>query len=546
MKKRIVRGLSVPQAIIECVKQERISHLFGVPGESYLPLLDALYDEPTLQFISARHEGGAAFMAEAYAKASGKPGVVLATRGVGAANLAIGVHTARQDSTPLVVLLGQVHRRFRGREGFQEVELDEWFRPLAKWAVEITDPERVPELVQRAFRVAKTGRPGPVVVSIPEDVFTATVAEAVLLAMDAPCPAPADDEVKRIEAALAAARRPLIVAGGGVKRARAEQALRRVAEQYSLPVAAAFRRHDVFPHDHRLYVGHLGLGAPAAVVETAKQADLILAIGTRLSEVTTQDYTWPLPHQTLIHIDIDEEALGKVFSADVAVAADAREALCALSGRQIVPSWNEWVLARRRAYEETARRPQPPRNVQEAIIAELQAQLPDDGVITNDAGNFAGWLHTFFSFKEQHLYIGPTSGAMGYGLPAAIGAKLVHPERPVVSLSGDGGFLMTAAELETASRYGVPVISLVFNNRMYGTIRMYQELQFPGRVVGSGLGAVSFAKLAMALGANGVTVGTVDEFAAAFKQALAAAKPTVIEVMTEPEQLSVTMRLPDR
>ncbi|MBB6283472.1 thiamine pyrophosphate-dependent enzyme [Geobacillus subterraneus] len=546
MKKRIVRGLSVPQAIVECVKQEGVSHLFGVPGESYLPLLDALYDEPTLQFISARHEGGAAFMAEAYAKASGKPGVVLATRGVGAANLAIGVHTARQDSTPLVVLLGQVHRRFRGREGFQEVELDEWFRPLAKWAVEITDPERVPELVQRAFRVAKTGRPGPVVVSIPEDVFTATVAEAVLLAMDAPRPAPADDEVKRIEAALAAARRPLIVAGGGVKRARAEQALRRVAEQYSLPVAAAFRRHDVFPHDHRLYVGHLGLGAPAAVVETAKQADLILAVGTRLSEVTTQDYTWPLPHQTLIHIDIDEEALGKVFSADVAVAADAREALCALSGRQIVPSWNEWVLGRRRVYEETARRPQPPRNVQEAIIAELQAQLPDDGVITNDAGNFAGWLHTFFSFKEQHLYIGPTSGAMGYGLPAAIGVKLVHPERPVVSLSGDGGFLMTAAELETASRYGVPVISLVFNNRMYGTIRMYQELQFPGRVVGSGLGEVSFAKLAMALGANGVTVGTVDEFAAAFKQALAAAKPTVIEVMTEPEQLSVTMRLPGR
>ncbi|MED4919073.1 thiamine pyrophosphate-binding protein, partial [Geobacillus thermodenitrificans] len=218
MKKRVMRGLSVPQAIVECLKQERISHLFGVPGESYLPLLDALYDEPTLQFISARHEGGAAFMAEAYAKASGKPGVVLATRGVGASNLAIGVHTARQDSTPLVVLLGQVHRRFRGREGFQEVELDEWFRPLAKWAVEITDPERVPELVQRAFRVAKTGRPGPVVVSIPEDVFASTVAEAVLMTMDVPRPAPADDEVKRIEAALAAARRPLIVAGGGVTR----------------------------------------------------------------------------------------------------------------------------------------------------------------------------------------------------------------------------------------------------------------------------------------------------------------------------------------
>ncbi|AGT30775.1 acetolactate synthase [Geobacillus genomosp. 3] len=544
MTKRVMRGLSVPRAMIECFKQEGISHLFCVPGESYLPLLDALYDEPTLQLISARHEGGAVFMAEAYAKASGKPGVVLATRAVGAANLAIGVHTARQDSTPLVVFLGQVHRRFRGREGFQEVELDEWFRPLAKWAVEVDDPERVPELVQRAFRVAKTGRPGPVVVSIPEDVFTETVAEAVLMAMDAPRPAPAEEKLRQIEAALAAARRPLIVAGGGVKRARAEQPLRLVAEQYSLPVAAAFRRHDVFPHDHPLYVGHLGLGAPAAVVETARSADLLLAVGTRLSEVTTQDFTWPLPHQTLIHIDIDGEALGKVFPADIAVMADAREALLALLGRNIAPSWSEWAAARRRAYEATAMLPQPPRNIQEAVIAVLQAELPDDGVITNDAGNFVGWLHTFFPFRDRHVYIGPTSGAMGYGLPAAIGAKLAEPKRVVVSLSGDGGFLMTAAELETASRYGIPVISLVFNNRMYGTIRMHQELHFPRRVIASELGEVSFAKLATALGADGVTVKTGDEFAAAFKQALTAVKPTVIEIMTEPEQLSVAMRLP--
>ncbi|MGP3561872.1 thiamine pyrophosphate-dependent enzyme [Geobacillus sp. BK01] len=544
MTKRVMRGLSVPRAMIECFKQEGISHLFCVPGESYLPLLDALYDEPTLRLISARHEGGAVFMAEAYAKASGKPGVVLATRAVGAANLAIGVHTARQDSTPLVVFLGQVHRRFRGREGFQEVELDEWFRPLAKWAVEIDDPERVPELVQRAFRVAKTGRPGPVVVSIPEDVFTETVAEAVLMAMDAPRPAPAEEKLRQIEAALAAARRPLIVAGGGVKRARAEQPLRLVAEQYSLPVAAAFRRHDVFPHDHPLYVGHLGLGAPAAVVETARSADLLLAVGTRLSEVTTQDFTWPLPHQTLIHIDIDGEALGKVFPADIAVMADAREALLALLGRNIAPSWSEWAAARRRAYEATAMLPQPPRNIQEAVIAVLQAELPDDGVITNDAGNFVGWLHTFFPFRDRHVYIGPTSGAMGYGLPAAIGAKLAEPKRVVVSLSGDGGFLMTAAELETASRYGIPVISLVFNNRMYGTIRMHQELHFPRRVIASELGEVSFAKLATALGADGVTVKTGDEFAAAFKQALTAVKPTVIEIMTEPEQLSVAMRLP--
>lgn len=544
MTKRVMRGLSVPRAMIECFKQEGISHLFCVPGESYLPLLDALYDEPTLRLISARHEGGAVFMAEAYAKASGKPGVVLATRAVGAANLAIGVHTARQDSTPLVVFLGQVHRRFRGREGFQEVELDEWFRPLAKWAVEIDDPERVPELVQRAFRVAKTGRPGPVVVSIPEDVFAETVAEAVLMAMDAPRPAPAEEELRQLEAALAAARRPLIVAGGGVKRARAERALRLVAEQYSLPVAAAFRRHDVFPHDHPLYVGHLGLGAPAAVVETARSADLLLAVGTRLSEVTTQDYTWPLPHQTLIHIDIDGEALGKVFPADIAVMADAREALLALLGRNIAPSWSEWAAARRRAYEATATLPQPPRNIQEAVIAVLQAELPDDGVITNDAGNFAGWLHTFFPFGGRHVYIGPTSGAMGYGLPAAIGAKLAAPERAVVSLSGDGGFLMTAAELETASRYGIPVISLVFNNRMYGTIRMHQELHFPRRVIASELGEVSFAKLAAALGADGVTVKTGDEFASAFKQALTAVKPTVIEIITEPEQLSVAMRLP--
>jgi acetolactate synthase I/II/III large subunit len=540
MVKQTIRSITAAKAIVHCLKREDISHVFCVPGESYLPLMDAIFDEPSIQLISARHEGGASFMAEGYAKASGKPGVVLATRGVGGANLAIGVHTARQDSTPMIVFLGQVHSHFRGREGFQEVDLDRFFQPLAKWAVEIREAERIPELVQRAFRIAQTGRPGPVVISLPEDIFLQDIAEAVISDVGMPRPAPNAEDVRSVQEVLQRAKRPVVIAGGGVKLAKAQQLLRLFAEKYSIPVAAAFRRHDVFPNGHPLYVGHLGLGTPKSIIETVKQADVVIAIGTRLSEVTTQDYRLLSPDQTLIHIDIDSDVLGKVYPPDISILADCKETLLKLLEIAVQPSWRDWAAARRKQYEQVSALPTEKRNLNEAIIASLQEHLPNDAIITNDAGNFAGWLHTFFQFTEEHTYIGPTSGAMGYGMPAAIGAKLAFPERVVVSLSGDGGFMMTMQELETAARYHIPIISIVFNNCMYGTIRMHQELHFPKRVIGTDLGHVSFAELAKCLNANGIRVETEDQFNRALIQSFNETKPTVIEVMTDPNQISVT------
>lgn len=538
--KQTIRNITAAKAIVHCLKREGISHIFCVPGESYLPLMDAIFDEPSLQLISARHEGGASFMAEGYAKAAGKPGVMLATRGVGAANLAIGVHTAKQDSTPMVVFLGQVHSHFRGREGFQEVDLDRFFQPIAKWTVEIREAERIPELVQRAFRIARTGRPGPVVISLPEDIFLQDIGEAVVSDVDVPRPAPSAEDVRSVQEILQRAKRPVVIAGGGVKLAKAEQLLRLFAEKYSIPVVAAFRRHDVFPNDHPFYVGHLGLGTPKPIIETVKQADAVIAIGTRLSEVTTQDYRLLSPDQTLIHIDIDSDVLGKVYPPDISILADCKETLLKLLEIAVQPSWHDWAAARRKQYEQASALPAEKRNFNEAIIASLQRHLPNDAIITNDAGNFAGWLHAFFQFTEKQVYIGPTSGAMGYGMPAAIGAKLAFPERIVVSLSGDGGFMMTMQELETAARYHIPIISIVFNNSMYGTIRMHQELHFPKRVIGTDLGDVSFAELAKCLNATGIRVETEDQFTRALIQSFNETKPTVIEVMTDPNQISVT------
>ncbi|MCX8002574.1 MAG: thiamine pyrophosphate-binding protein [Anoxybacillus mongoliensis] len=528
--------MNVAEAIVQCLKSEDISHVFCVPGESYLPILDALFSEKKIQLISARHEGGAAFMAEGYAKASGKVGVVMATRAVGATNAAIGIHTAKQDSTPMVVLLGQVARAFLGREGFQEVDVEAFFRPLAKWAVEIDNAKRVPELLTRAFRIAQTGRPGPVVVSLPEDILHEQIHDVKFSKTFVPKPALNEEDIQRIEQLLQSAKRPIVIAGGGVIRSKATDVLRLFAEKWSLPVMASFRRHDVFPNDHFLYVGHLGLGTHRAIIETVEQADVVLAIGTRLSEVTTQDYRL-LSTQQLIHIDIDYDVIGVTYSPHIGIVSDAKEALKRLLTIKLQPTWATWTKKRREVYEQISSIPRVKRNVNEIVIDTLQRLLPPESIITNDAGNFASWLHSFFQF-QQHTYIGPTSGAMGYGLPAAIGAKLAHPHRPVVSLSGDGGFMMTMQELETAVRYHIPLISIVFNNQMYGTIRMYQEMRYPNRVIGTDLSNISFADVAHSLGADGMRVEKGEQFSNALTTALQNNKPTVIEVMTDPHVLS--------
>nr|WP_267894821.1 thiamine pyrophosphate-binding protein [Lentibacillus sp. Marseille-P4043] len=536
-----VQKLTGAQAIVECMKIEGITNVFCVPGESYLPVLDALYDEASISVISTRHESGAAFMAEGYAKSALKPGVVLATRGVGAANLSIGVHTAYQDSTPMVVFLGQVHSKFRGREGFQEVDLDRYFQPIAKWAVEIKDPERMPEIVQRAFRIAQTGRPGPVIVSLPEDVLPTAANMTFGPGITKPKPAPSDDEIGRMDQLLQGARHPLIIAGGGVKSSQAEETLQEFAEKYQIPVAAAFRRHDAFPNDHPLYVGHLGLGTNKKVLQTVAEADVILALGTRLSEVTTQDYQILRGSKKLIHIDIDDATIGKVYAPDLGIVADLQEALKRMVSLMVNPSWKTWTEERRMAYESISQLTATDEDViNKQIMVLLKDKLPKHALLTNDAGNFAGWLHAFYPFTEKHTYVGPTSGAMGYGMPAALGAKLAFPNKQVVSLSGDGGFMMTVQELETAVRYNIPVISLVFNNNMYGTIRMHQEMHYPEKVMATDLGHVSFADLAKSIGAEGFTTNTLDEFSEVLDHALQNNKPTVIEIITSKEQISVS------
>mgnify|MGYP001029166217 FL=1 len=545
IKKKV---MGAAQAIIECMKIEEITKVFCVPGESYLPILDAIYDEPTIDLISTRHEGGASFMAEGFAKATRKPGVVMATRGVGGANLAIGVHTAYQDSTPMVVFLGQVHSKFRGREGFQEVDLDQFFGHIAKWTVEINDAVRIPELVQRAFRIAQTGRPGPVVVSLPEDILKENCEMAFGSKVNVPKPVPAKTELAQIEHILNNARKPLIIAGGGIIHSKGEQELIDFAEKYYLPVAAAFRRHDVFPNNHPLYVGHLGLGTAKGILQTVNEADVILAIGTRLSEVTTQDYTLLSSEQTLIHIDISADMLGNVYPPEVGIVADAKNALFAFQGIQVQPTWQKWVDQCHQIYIETTlimNNGKSEKLTNFDVIHLLQENLPDNAIITNDAGNFAGWLHSYYQFHKKGTYIGPTSGAMGYGLPAAIGVKLAHPDRTVVSLSGDGGMMMTVQELETASRYNIPVISLVFNNRMYGTIRMHQEIHYPTKVSGTDLGDIDFSGLAQSLNANGVKARTKEEFKKALREAMYSSKPTVIEIEMDRAQISTTKTIKD-
>lgn len=530
------------QAIVACLKKENVEKVFCVPGESYLALLDAIYEEPEIEIISARHEGGAAFMAEGYAKASLTTGVVLATRGVGGANLSIGVHTAFQDSTPMVVLLGQVHSEHRGREGFQEIDLDQYFKHISKWAVEIKDAHRTPEIVQRAFRIAKSGRPGPVVISLPEDVLRKVAKMNVGPVSRIPKPAPTTEDVEEVEAYLKKARHPLIIAGGGIKSAQAEAALIDFAETNELPVIAAFRRQDSFPNHHRLYTGHLGLGASEAVLKTVKESDTIIAIGTRLSEVTTQDYQIITHEKKLIHVDIDFMTLGKVYAPHVGIVSDAKEALKAFKKIKINPEkWIHWAKEKANSNKlasELKLSATDPINKQ--VIATLIEKLPSNTIITNDAGNFAGWLHTFYPFNEKNTYVGPTSGAMGYGMPAALGVKLACPKTQVVALSGDGGFMMTAQELETAVRYNIPIIAIVFNNNMYGTIRMHQEMHYPTRVIGTDLGRVAFDKLAESMGAKGYSVETSEAFNQVFDEALKEAGPTLIEVITNQQQISVS------
>ncbi|WP_158736306.1 thiamine pyrophosphate-dependent enzyme [Alteribacillus sp. YIM 98480] len=541
---------TVAAQIVDILKREAINRVFSVPGESFLDLMDEIYLEEAVDFVSCRHEGGASFMAEAYGKLTGRPGVVMATRGVGGSNLSIGVHTAHQDSTPMVVFLGQVDRKFRGREGFQEIELDRMFSHVAKWTYELTDPDRANEMISRAFRVAQSGRPGPVVVSLPADILEEESIYHPQPPYTPSRPAPNQEEIRKALYLLKQSKRPLIIAGGGVLRSKAEKELLAFVQSSNIPIIASFRRHDIFPNNHRLYAGHTGLGTFPEILNTMRQADTVLAIGTRLSEITTQSYSIFQENMTLIHIDIDPDTLGKIYSPQVGIVADASQALTALLENGIKPNqeWEKWAIERRQVYNKATAITEHPNSETvdiAQIIQSLQELLLDDAVITNDAGNFAAWLHNYYSFNEPKTYAGPTSGAMGYGLPAGIAAKMVFPEKTVVSLSGDGGFMMTVQELETAVRHKVPIIAVVFNNNMYGTIRMHQEKVFPHHVIGTSLNEINFSKLAEAMGVYGQRINHHRSFKGALQKAIQHEGPALIEVMCDPENISVLSNLSD-
>lgn len=541
------------QAVVDVMAREGVRRVFCVPGESYLGVLDALYDHDAIQLISNRHEGGAAFMADAYAKVSGEVGVCMATRGVGASNLTIGVHTAYQDSTPMVVLLGDIEREFEYREAFQEVDLPAFFKPISKWSIEIRDARRIPELLHRAFHVARSGRPGPVVVSLAHDMLADELDLAPAAHPTAGAPAPyrtgcvcaSTESIDEALTMLQAAQRPVVLVGGGVLRSGATDTLVAVAERLHLPVVTAFRRFDAFPNQHPCYAGWLGYGPQPALLSYMHNADVALVLGTRLSQVTTQDYTLFGPDTRLIHVDISPDVFGKSYPPTLFIVSDAEAFLQGIQARAVghgTPDRETTVQALHDAYIAFSRPRQDYADTHvdlDGLMHDFIEHGPSDAIITSDAGNFFGWLVRYYKFNRPGTYVGPTSGAMGYGLPSAIGAKLARPDLPVVTFAGDGGFLMTCQELETAVRYDVPIVAIVVNNGLYGTIRAHQARHFPGRTVGTVLGNPDFAAMARSFGAHGERVHRNADFVPALQRALAAGKPAVIEVLSNAAVLSV-------
>ncbi|PIC70782.1 acetolactate synthase [Sporosarcina sp. P16b] len=537
-------NLTGGQLIVDVLEKEGVTKIFGVPGESYLNVLDAIYEHQNIEYISTRQEGGASFMAEGYAKASGKVGVCMATRGPGATNLSIGIHTAHQDSTPLVALIGQVEREFRDREAFQEVDFVGFFSHLCKWTVEINHADRVPELLHRAFHIARSGRPGPVLVSLPEDMLDDIVTKITHQKFKSSTISPDYLAVNEAAKLIQEAERPIIIAGGGIVLSDATEMLVKLSELTQAPVASAFRRFHSFPNSHDNYVGSLGIGARPDLLKYIKDSDLVIALGTRFSQMTTSDYTLLNENSKLIHVDASEETLGKVYTPTLPIVSDIKRFL-----EEIVKVISENKDEKRKSNKEKIRNNyvefSTPKLIKKenyvdmnSLVHHLSEQLPKDAIITSDAGNFFSWLSRYYRYDEGGKYYGPTSGAMGYGMPAAIGAKIAHPDKVVVSLSGDGGYMMTMQDFETAVRYNIPIVSIVINNNIFGTIRTHQERKFPNRMVGTQLSNPNYKEIAESFGGFGERVTNTDEFVPALKRALASNKPALIEVLTDPRILS--------
>lgn len=534
------------RAIVSALVQAGADMAFCVAGESYLEVLDALVDAPEIRLITCRHEAGAAFMAEAYGKLTGRPGVVLVTRGPGACNASIGIHTAFQDSTPMIVLIGQVARDQVEREAFQELDYRRMFAQTAKWVAEIDQPDRIGELVGRAFRTAVAGRPGPVVLALPEDMLREACVPPVVGALPKIETHPGAEDIDRLVTLLAAAERPMLLVGGGGWTDAAAAALADFAAANGLPVCCSFRRQDVLDNRHPSYIGDLGTGVAASLTRRVREADLLIVLGARLGEITTQAYTLLDRAPTLVHVHASAEEIGRVYPASLAIHATMPAIMSALSARRVEPRWRAWTAAARADYESTL--VVTPNGFDldlGAVMGWLRDALPRDAIITSDAGNFAGWAQRYLSYGRPGRQLGPTNGAMGYGVPAGVAAKLLHPGRTVVTCVGDGGFMMTGQEIATAMRQGVGPIVLLFNNGMYGTIRMHQEKRFPGRVSGTDLTNPDFTKLAEAYGAGAFKVASTGDFAGAFMSAAGRPGPSIIELIVDPEQITTRATITD-
>ena len=538
------------QILVDQLKVHGVDTVFCVPGESYLAALDALYDaRDRIRLIVCRQEGGAAYMADAYGKLTGRPGVCFVTRGPGATNASVGVHTAFQDSTPLILLIGQVARGEMEREAFQEVDFRRMYGPLAKWVAQIDDPGRVPEMVAHAFTLATSGRPGPVVLALPEDMLREPAAVGDAEPYKTVQAHPGHADLEQLRAMLATAKKPLAILGGSTWTRQAVADFMAFAEANRLAVGTSFRCQDRFDNLHPCYGGDIGISPNPKLAARIRESDLVLAIGARLGEMTTGGYTLlavPRPKQRLIHVHMGAEELGRVYQADLPINAGIPQIVAALRELPPVDSgvWAAWTEAAHADYLEYSEPVTNPGALQLAeVMAQLREQLPADTIVANGAGNYAGWVHRFWRHRTFGTQLAPTSGSMGYGVPAGVAAAILHPERTVLSFSGDGCFLMNGQELATAMQYGAAPIFLVVNNGMYGTIRMHQEREYPNRVSGTVLVNPDFAALARAYGAHGETVERTADFAAAFARARQARRAALIELRLDPEAISTRTTL---
>jgi acetolactate synthase I/II/III large subunit len=544
--------VSGAELLVQCLEAQNTKHVFLVPGESYLAVLDALVDAPVIDITVCRQEGGAAMMAEAHGKLTGRPGICMVTRGPGTTNATAGLHIAYQDATPMILFIGQVARSMRDREAFQEIEYRSMLGEVTKWVAEIDQPDRIPEIISRAFHVACNGRPGPVAISLPEDMLTemtgrltpASPAELSLSTIH-------EDHAGRLQELLQSAERPLLIVGGGQWSADAKEDLENFAESWGLPVAASFRCQDFFSNAHPNYVGEAGIGINPSLANRIEEADVLILLGTRLSEMESSGYRLvqiPEPAQTLVHIYPDANEIGKMYRPTIGIAAspvDIVKSLASLPGTARITDQRQALISEARAEFETwtvlpegigaLRMPD--------IMRSLETMLPTDAILTNGAGNYTIWVHRYHRYNHYRTQLAPISGSMGYGLPAAIAAARIHPDRTVVCLAGDGCFLMHGQELATAVKYNLNLIILVINNGMYGTIRTHQERHYPGRVSATDLTNPDFAILAQAYGCMGEAVTESDAFPEAFARAMAASGPALLELRVDPEALLPTQSL---